>query len=210
MAREGISFEQVAAAADALTAEGLQPTIRAVRERLGTGSPNTIQGHIAKWRDGRTAEKASALQLPETLLAAIAAEIERAATKARAEMQEKVDQAIGDAAELARTGKQLEAHIEVMEAQIAELKSERDTMKGKAEQQAAEIALLRKQIEDEIKKATTAETRAAVAEARLTDARASAEAMIQELKERIAKAERKDAQPRQREATQASVTSRNA
>ena len=43
MARQGITFEQVAAAADALAGEGQQPTIRAVREKLGdTGSPNTI------------------------------------------------------------------------------------------------------------------------------------------------------------------------
>ena len=49
MARQGITFEQVAAVADALAGEGQQPTIRAVRERLGeTGSPNTIQGPSQK------------------------------------------------------------------------------------------------------------------------------------------------------------------
>ena len=49
MARQGITFEQVAAVADALAGEGQQPTIRAVRERLGdTGSPNTIQGTVEK------------------------------------------------------------------------------------------------------------------------------------------------------------------
>jgi len=42
MARAGVTFEQVAAAADALVGDGQQPTIRAIRERLGTGSPNTI------------------------------------------------------------------------------------------------------------------------------------------------------------------------
>ncbi|WP_343878783.1 DNA-binding protein, partial [Cupriavidus pauculus] len=50
MAREGITFEQVAAAADALVGEGQQPTIRAIRERLGTGSPNTVHKHLTAWR----------------------------------------------------------------------------------------------------------------------------------------------------------------
>ena len=56
MARQGITFEQVAAVADALAGEGQQPTIRAVRERLGdTGSPNTIHKHLAAWREARGA-----------------------------------------------------------------------------------------------------------------------------------------------------------
>ena len=48
MARIGITFEQVSAAADALRGEGMNPTIKAVRERLGTGSPNTIHEHLKK------------------------------------------------------------------------------------------------------------------------------------------------------------------
>ncbi|WP_221931826.1 DNA-binding protein [Klebsiella pneumoniae] len=52
MARQGITFEQVAAVADALAGEGQQPTIRAVREKLGdTGSPNTIHKHLTAWRE---------------------------------------------------------------------------------------------------------------------------------------------------------------
>ena len=41
MARQGITFEQVAAVADALAGEGQQPTIRAVRERLVTPAART-------------------------------------------------------------------------------------------------------------------------------------------------------------------------
>ena len=61
MARQGITFEQVAAVADALAGEGQQPTIRAVRERLGdTGSPNTIHKHLAAWREARPVAAAAA------------------------------------------------------------------------------------------------------------------------------------------------------
>ncbi|MBS0174928.1 MAG: DNA-binding protein, partial [Nitrospira sp.] len=82
MAREGITYQQVAAAADALVGEGLQPTIRALRERLGTGSPNTVHRHLTAWREARPAAAAAAPELPASLAAAIAAEIERAAAQA--------------------------------------------------------------------------------------------------------------------------------
>jgi len=78
MARDGITFEQVAAAADALVGQGKQPTIKAVREELGTGSPNTVHRHLTAWREARPQAVATASTLPVSLTAAIAAEIERA------------------------------------------------------------------------------------------------------------------------------------
>ena len=75
MARIGITFEQVAAAADALTGAGQQPSIRAIREKLGdTGSPNTIHRHLVTWRSARpVAVAAVAPALPQPVAAAIAA-----------------------------------------------------------------------------------------------------------------------------------------
>lgn len=60
MARDGVTFEQVAQVADALVGAGQQPTIRAVREGLGgTGSPNgcvAISGSGKVWY-GRFSQK---------------------------------------------------------------------------------------------------------------------------------------------------------
>lgn len=47
--RLGISYGQVATAAESIAAKGLRPTLRAIREVLGTGSMNTIQAHFHKW-----------------------------------------------------------------------------------------------------------------------------------------------------------------
>ena len=135
MARQGITFEQVAAVADALAGEGQQPTIRAVRERLGdTGSPNTIHKHLAAWREARPVAAAAAPELPQALTAAIAAEIERAAAQARAEIEGRLVQAQGEAAELAAAGEVIEAERDALAEQVAELTRERDTLAGKAEQ----------------------------------------------------------------------------
>jgi chromosome segregation ATPase len=134
MARQGITFEQVAAAADALVGAGQQPTIRAVRERLSTGSPNTIHKHLTAWRQARTVAAAAAPELPKALTAAIAAEIERAAARARAEIEAQLAQAQGEAAELAAAGEALEAERDALAEQVAELTRERDTLAGKAQQ----------------------------------------------------------------------------
>lgn len=47
--RRGISQLDVWAAADAVVAEGRRPTIDAVRQQLGRGSPNTVMAHLDSW-----------------------------------------------------------------------------------------------------------------------------------------------------------------
>jgi len=115
MARDGVTFEQVEAAADALAGEGLAPTIRAVRERLGdTGSPNTIQRHLARWRELRPSAPVPRPSIPEGILSAIAQEIERAAAQARAEAEARLVLAQAELAELAAVGEALEAEREAL------------------------------------------------------------------------------------------------
>lgn len=49
MAREGVTYEQVKAAAEELVGEGREPSIRAVRERLrGTGHA-TVPANRQTW-----------------------------------------------------------------------------------------------------------------------------------------------------------------
>ncbi len=50
MARVGVTFEQVAAVADALAANNEKIGVTAIRNELGTGSPNTILTHLNRWR----------------------------------------------------------------------------------------------------------------------------------------------------------------
>lgn len=51
MGREAsITPQQVYTAADALVAEGGKPTLRAVRERLGSGSLGTIAKWLQQWK----------------------------------------------------------------------------------------------------------------------------------------------------------------
>lgn len=149
MARQGITFEQVTAAADAIVGEGQQPTIKAVRERLGTGSPNTIHQHLKRWREARPVAVVAALELPQALASAIAAEIERTAAQARGEIEGRLVQAQAEADELSATGETLEAERDALAEQVATLTTERDTLTGKAAQQAADLAEQGQRIERE-------------------------------------------------------------
>ena len=167
MARIGVTSEQVSAVADALIGEGKQATIRAVRERLGDrGSPNTIQKHLWAWRDARPMAAAAALELPQALAAAIAAEIGRAAAQARAEIEGRLVEVQTEAADLAMTGESLEDERDSLIAQMAVLTTERDTLAGKAAQQAADLVELTGRVEREQQAAEAARVELATARLR--------------------------------------------
>jgi len=167
MARTGVTLEQVEAVADAIRGEGLQPTINAVRERIGTGSPNTIHRHLTVWRSARPQAATIATELPTSLTSAIAAEIERAAASARAEIESKLVQVQTEAAELANIGEDLEAERDELIEQVAVLTTERDTLAGKAEQQAADIKTQTERIEREQQAAEAARVELARAQLKI-------------------------------------------
>ena len=167
MARPGITFEQVAAVADAIIGEGQQPTINAVRDRIGTGSPNTVHRHLTVWRAARPQAIAAVPELPASLTTAIATEIERAAATARSEVESKLVQAQAEAAELASAGEVLESERVELFEQVAELTTERDKLAGKAAQQAADIEVQADRIEREQQAAEAARVELARAQLKI-------------------------------------------
>lgn len=67
MARKGITYDQVANAAEAIKARGTDPTISAIRVELNNeGSFSTISQHLAKWKE-QSAERVDIRSLPETV-----------------------------------------------------------------------------------------------------------------------------------------------
>ena len=156
MARPGITFEQVAAVADAMLGKGQQPTINGVRERIGTGSPNTIHKHLLVWRAARPQTIAAVPELPASLASAIATEIERAAASARSEVEDKLVQSQAEAVELANAGEVLETERDALLEQVVELTTHRDTLAGKAEQQAVDIEALAERVKREQQAAESA------------------------------------------------------
>lgn len=167
MARPGITFDQVATVADALIGEGKQPSIVAVRERLGTGSSSTIHQFLTTWRAARPQAVIAAPELPASLTTAIASEIERAAANARSEIESKLVQSQAEAVELANASELIEAERDELFEQVAELTTERDTLAGKAEQQAQDIKVQSERIEREQQAAEAARVELAKAQLKI-------------------------------------------
>ena len=168
MARTGVTFEEVQAAADALVGRGEAATIKAVRESLGSGSPNTIHRHLTAWRAARpNGPSGAGPDLPPALARAIGAEIARAAAEARAEAEAKLAQAQAEAAELAAAGEALEAERDGRAARLAEADRERDKAEATAAERQAEVERQAREIERERTAAEQARIEAAQGRHRL-------------------------------------------
>jgi chromosome segregation ATPase len=73
MARPGVSYQDIASAANELRGQGKNITIENVRNILGTGSIGTINHHLRKWKEVQvnTQQIATKENLPESLIALI-------------------------------------------------------------------------------------------------------------------------------------------
>lgn len=200
MAREAtINFDQVAAAAAGIKAEGRKPTLRGVREALGNvGSLTTIAVHLRTWAGNQPKEAAPDIAVPASVLAGIQSAIAQAATEAEASIRAELNDAqqmLGDVtAEGERTAAALDAaeiRIGERETANAELAGRLDEAKTKASEtearHTAEIDAVKADLQREREAAEAARTELAKAQLRLEamprlekdleDARAEAKAL---------------------------------
>lgn len=186
MARQGVTYEMVEAVAQAMeTASPGSATLRAVREQLGTGSPNTIQRHLAAWRENRPKAAVQPLAMPDEVMRALAGWVVQASTGARADAEERAFQAQAAADELARAGEGLEAERDELQVELATITTQRDQALATAEERAAEIRRLLADVERERALAGAAQVDAAQARHR---ADSQVEQLV-ELKGRVAELE---------------------
>ncbi len=136
----GISFEQVAAVAETLTAAGVRPSLRGIRERLGTGSLATIQRHLAAWNHGRRELVTAQLSLGSEIQRAILLEIERQVAEARSKLEEELGNVKSDRDALMEEG-------EKMNDRMAALSSQTDELTASLQHQAGTIEQLRLELD---------------------------------------------------------------
>jgi colicin import membrane protein len=149
MARIGITYEQVNAIANAIVGEGMRPTIDSIRQRLGTGSPNTIHRHLTAWRAAKPVQVEQKIELPPSILAAIATEIERAAAAARAEIESRLVELQSEAESLADIGEELESEIDGLKDLLSQAET---AIEAKTEENAGmanQIRMLKYQVKRE-------------------------------------------------------------
>lgn len=162
------TYEQVAQAAEALRAEGLVPTIRAVRDRVG-GSPNTIHRHLALWKEKRSAPSVpEETALPAGLLREIRQCLANAAQQVREqEASEKQDRE-REIRELVEAVESAEARFRDREEALQALTDEKALLQGRLLEKETEIARLRQVLEGERQAREKAREEAAEMKGRLS------------------------------------------
>lgn len=124
----GVQQAEVWAAADALIAEGLRPTIERVRQKMGRGSPNTVSPMLEAWfatlaprlgvagaQDAKNADN----EVPAPVVQAITKLWESAIALARQEAASKLEQAQNTVAQ-ARLALDSEKEAHLQSAQLIE------------------------------------------------------------------------------------------
>lgn len=159
----GVTAEQVQAAAEAIASEGQRPNVRNIRDRLGTGSFNTIQRYLSEWRESRPQVTQAAYELSPELSKAFGEELRRRAESATAELRAELVEAHEEVKEGAKRGEELEAQVEELEQQIEALTHERDTAAAEAAARADEIQRLAEQVRREQDAAEDARVKLATA-----------------------------------------------
>lgn len=144
MARQEVTFDEVAAAAMSLQDDDQRVTIEAVRDLLGTGSPNAIHRHLIEWRasNAKPAEAPRA-DVPESIVAALSSWAEQFAEEAGAGVRDALAQSEIDMDALLKSGEQLEAERDDLLAQVASVTIARDQALITANERSEEIERLK-------------------------------------------------------------------
>ncbi len=162
------TYEQVAQTAEALRAEGLVPTIRAVRERVG-GSPNTIHRHLALWKEKQSAPSASEeTALPAGLLRELRQCLANAAQQVRDQESAAKQDREREIRDLAEALESAEARFREREDALQTLTDEKALLQGRLLEKEAEIARLRQEMEQERQAREKAREEAAEMKGRLS------------------------------------------
>ncbi|SDR62537.1 DNA-binding protein [Paraburkholderia tuberum] len=169
MGREAtITAEQVTAVADAMKVEGIKPTSRAVRERLGnTGSMGTINKLLQRWKAGQVRQATAALALPPALQKALIDFMDAELTAARATLEAELAEQQQEAADLATENERQAELIAAREEEIEGLAIEKAEAEGKASQLSADLDAARIEAVREREAAEQARTELAKALLRL-------------------------------------------
>lgn len=147
LGRTGVTYEDVARVAVGLTVAGQNPSIRAVRSVLGTGSESTLASHLRAWRGFEASKKQDDLEagLSKELLAAIHSEITKHTNDTKSTMKESLTQAHSSAKELEEMLKISEKKYEELNFLIEE--KDKNLRAAKAELEAEEKAFRRLEAE---------------------------------------------------------------
>ena len=163
-----VTFEQIAALADAMKIEGVKPTSRAVRERLGnTGSMGTINKLLGRWKSGQERQVSAALVLPPALQRVLLEFMDAELTRARTTLEIELADQQQEAADLATENERQVIENDTQAELIEQLRADVAAHQGRAGQLESDLAVARDEAVRERSGAELARTELAKAQLRL-------------------------------------------
>lgn len=148
MARQGVTFDEVAAAANSLQNDGKRVDIEAVCDLLGTGSFTTIHPHLTVWRASRAKPEVPKVDIPESIAAALGSWVQQFAEEAGAGVRDALAQSESDLEALLKSGEQLEDERDELLVQTASVTSARDQALATAAEHGESIERLKAELRD--------------------------------------------------------------
>ena len=143
MKKASFDIKKIAQICNALVEEDREPTIKAVTDKLGGGSPNLILQYIREWRkEYELASKVEDDLSPEFRQAALA-ECARKLAVMRQSLQKQIEERDAQLNELQRFLENAEIRIEELNNELAQMKKEQD---AKCIDYEAKLAAVKEQI----------------------------------------------------------------
>lgn len=148
-----VSYDAVAATCEALTLEGVRPSVRAIIARLGGGSPNVVLDFQRQWKAGRPVVKAVDILIDPRVNQIIAEQISKSIAEAttaaeadRAEAEETLDT-------MSRSYKEVEARNVKLEEDLELAVSQVQTLQGQIEQLNTNVEQIKTDAAEAVNKA---------------------------------------------------------
>jgi DNA repair exonuclease SbcCD ATPase subunit len=145
MARPGVGADRITETITQLEAEGIEPTVTAVRERLGSGSFSTIGVVLSDWRQSQAKETRPAVPEPSDLVRGLFGQLWSEAWTSAMKTHEPERLAFArDRQQYERGKAEMLSEIERLEAQV---ESEKQTAAATIEELTAERARLSEELQ---------------------------------------------------------------
>ncbi|MCS0592527.1 DNA-binding protein [Massilia norwichensis] len=126
-----VNHEQVAAAAEQLQSDGLTPTARLVRTKLGNvGSLATIQKHLTEWRSREGSGQSAARMLPPEVQRAVFKFLDEEVSRINGELRQQVEQAERDTADIADDNEALTTLVSQLREELGNQAALKDKQEG--------------------------------------------------------------------------------
>ncbi len=169
MGREAkITYEKIAAAADAMCGAGAKPTARTIRERLGNaGSMGTVNRLLQEWRASQERHLAQSLTLPPALQRTILDFLAQELGAAKASLETALVEQRQEMDDLAIENERQAADIDDRMNTEGAIRAELATLQGRISQTEGELANARRETAAEREEAAKARIELAKALLRL-------------------------------------------